>query len=233
MLVRFIPMLDAYLLHHPLLAAQASTASSQEVHSSSTLQYKKFGLELSHTHTTNAVHKKMTTIRKVCNAAAAALKLLPFTNEGCGVDMVFGVKNPDALMMLIQLKMAREMVVLASVTIQSESEEPLMTDGNNITWEDRTEANQVPGVVYTTYDDLFDGCVDDNDFDYEATEIFHMYSKDWRQAFKGDAVVELPDVCSLDRANDEEGHLNHETDVIEDPKCAACVAAVKEALNAL
>lgn len=172
----------------------------------------------------------MTTIRQMCDAAAGALKLLPSTNEICGVDMVFWVKNPDALMMLIQLKKTSDMVVLACVRIQSESEEPLMTDGDNIPWEDRTETNQVPGVTYTTYDNLFEGCIDDDDFDCEATEIFHVYAKDWRQAFKGDAVVDLPDVCSLDRAIDDEGHL---TDIIEDSNCAACVAVVKEALSAL
>lgn len=175
----------------------------------------------------------MTNIRQICDAAAEALKRLPFTTAGCGVDMVFSVNKPDALIMLVQLNMASETIVLASVRIQSESEEPLMTDGDNIPWEDRTDANQIPGVIYTTYDNLFAGCIDDEDFDCEDTEVFYMYSKDWRQAFKGDTVVDLPDVCSLDRANNEEGNLNHESEIIEDAKCATCVAVVKTALSIL
>lgn len=168
------------------------------------------------------------TIRKIMDAAVAAMKLLPYpANKGCGVDMVFCEQTQR---MLVQLTVAGEMLIMASVTIQTECEEPLLTDGDTRT---ELESDDIPGVKYTTYDDLFDGLVDDEDFNNEDTVVFHMYLEDWRQAFRGDVVTEYPGVYSLDRANNEEGGANCEEDIVEDPKCAACVAAVKGVLEFL
>lgn len=169
---------------------------------------------------TNAVRN----VGQSVNRAVEALLSIPYDG---GVDMVFWSPLPDNMMMLVRLEVANGGVTV-SVQIKGESGEPLMTEADMERDEDGDEdGDEFPPMPFTTYDALFSGFILDSD--YDADDMSHL-SKDWRQAFKGDSAVVSCDVCSLDAAVNDDGHLNHETEIIENPACAPHVAAVKAAL---